>query len=112
MKLPLSRVAEFVSASGEFDRQATALGYSIDSRTIQPGELFFAVQGERFDGHDFVRSALEKGAVAAIVAQDRLRNFSAKAGLMPVGDPLAALQALAAAVRSSIPSLASSRAMR
>jgi len=99
MKLPLGRVAEFVSASGEFDRQATALGYSIDSRTIQPGELFFAVQGERFDGHDFVRSALEKGAVAAIVAQDRLRNFSAKAGLMAVGDPLAALQALAAAVR-------------
>jgi UDP-N-acetylmuramoyl-tripeptide--D-alanyl-D-alanine ligase len=99
MKLPLGRVAEFVSASGEFDRQATALGYSIDSRTIQPGELFFAVQGERFDGHDFVVSALEKGAAAAMVAQDRLRNFSARAGLMAVGDPLAALQALAAAVR-------------
>jgi UDP-N-acetylmuramoyl-tripeptide--D-alanyl-D-alanine ligase len=99
MKLLLGRVAEFVSASGEFDRQVTALGYSIDSRTIQPGELFFAVRGERFDGHDFVRQALEKGAAAAIVGHDRLPNFSAKAGLMAVGDPLAALQALAAAVR-------------
>ncbi|HXY07060.1 MAG TPA: UDP-N-acetylmuramoyl-tripeptide--D-alanyl-D-alanine ligase [Terriglobales bacterium] len=99
MKLLLGRVAEFVSASGEFDRQATALGYSIDSRTIQPGEVFFAVQGERFDGHDFVVQALEKGAVAAVVGHDRLPKFSAKTGLMAVGDPLAALQALAAAVR-------------
>jgi UDP-N-acetylmuramoyl-tripeptide--D-alanyl-D-alanine ligase len=99
MKLLLDRVAEFVSASGEFDRQATALGYSLDSRTIQPGEVFFAVRGERFDGHDFVLQALEKGAVAAIVGGDRVRDFSRKAGLMAVGDPLVALQALGAAVR-------------
>jgi len=99
MKLPLGRVAEFVSASGEFDRQAIALAYSLDSRTIQPGELFFAVRGERFDGHDFVLPALEKGAVAAVVDDDRLRDFSRKAGLMAVEDPLAALQALGAAVR-------------
>ena len=39
-------------------------GYSIDSRTVRPGELFFAVRGERFDGHDFVAAALERGAVA------------------------------------------------
>jgi UDP-N-acetylmuramoyl-tripeptide--D-alanyl-D-alanine ligase len=99
MKLPLACVAEFVSASGEFDQQATALAYSLDSRTIQPGELFFAVRGERFDGHDFVLPALDKGAVAAIVAHDRLGGFSRQAGLMAVADPLAALQALAAAVR-------------
>jgi UDP-N-acetylmuramoyl-tripeptide--D-alanyl-D-alanine ligase len=99
MKLPLGRVAEFISASGEFDRQATALGYSIDSRTIQPGELFFAVRGERFDGHDFVPSALEKGAPSAVVRQDRLRDFSDKTRLLAVGDPLLALQALGAAVR-------------
>ena len=58
MKLPLSRVAELVGASGEFDHQAVARGYSIDSRTIQAGELFFAVKGERMDGHDFVAQAL------------------------------------------------------
>jgi len=99
MKLLLGRVAEFVSASGDFDRQATALGYSLDSRTLQPGELFFAVRGERFDGHDFVLPALEKGAVAAIVGRDRLGDFSKKPRLMAVDDPLVALQALGSAVR-------------
>ena len=48
MKLPLSRVAKFLSAAGDFDQQAVALGYSIDSRTIQPGELFLAVQGNEY----------------------------------------------------------------
>ena len=54
MKLPLSRIVEFIAATGEHDPRAIAQGYSIDSRTIQPGELFFAVKGERLDGHDFV----------------------------------------------------------
>ena len=44
-----------------------ASGYSIDSRTIAPGELFFAVRGERLDGHDFLAAAFERGAVAAVV---------------------------------------------
>ena len=47
MKLPLGRIAEFIGAVGEFDGAAVAGGYSIDSRTIAPGELFFAVKGER-----------------------------------------------------------------
>lgn len=67
MKLPLARVAEFISASGDFDRQDVAHAYSIDSRTIQPGELFFAVKGERLEGHDYVDKALENGAVAAVI---------------------------------------------
>src|ERR1039458_2317035 len=66
MKLPLSRVAEFIAAAGQFDPSVTAHGYSIDSRTVQPGELFFAVKGDRFDGHDFVESALARGAVGAV----------------------------------------------
>jgi UDP-N-acetylmuramoyl-tripeptide--D-alanyl-D-alanine ligase len=99
MKLPLSRVAEFLSAAGEFDREAVAQGYSIDSRTIQPGELFFAVQGERMDGHDFVSQALEKGAAAAVIRNDQLARYPAKNRLMTVGDTLVALQTLATAVR-------------
>ena len=67
MKLALARVAEFLSSAGEFDPRASAVGYSIDSRTVQPGELFFAVKGERMDGHDFVEQALQKGVVAAVV---------------------------------------------
>ena len=80
MKLPLSRVAEFLSAAGEFDHKAVAQGYSIDSRTIQPGELFFAVKGERMDGHDFVKQALEKGAVAAVMRKDQLARYPVKTG--------------------------------
>ena len=38
-------------------------GISIDDRTIQPGDLFIAFKGDKFDGHDFVQSAITKGAV-------------------------------------------------
>jgi UDP-N-acetylmuramoyl-tripeptide--D-alanyl-D-alanine ligase len=99
MKLPLSRVAEFLSAVGEFDSNTVAQGYSIDSRSVRPGELFFAVKGERMDGHDFVTQALEKGAVAAVIRRDRLTRYAEKTGLMPVDDTLAGLQTLATAVR-------------
>src|SRR5437016_7069582 len=99
MKLPLARVAEFLSSTGEFDSQGVAQGHSIDSRTIQPGELFFAVKGERMDGHDFVEQALQKGAVAAVVRKDQLTRYSSKTRLLPVADTLAALQTLATAVR-------------
>jgi UDP-N-acetylmuramoyl-tripeptide--D-alanyl-D-alanine ligase len=104
MKLALSRVAEFISATGEFDPNAIAQGYSIDSRTIKTGELFFAVKGERMDGHDYVRQALEKGAVAAVVRRDfeskeQLKSYPAKAGLLAVDDTLVALQTLGASVR-------------
>jgi len=99
MKLPLGRVAEFTSASGEFDPEAVAAGYSIDSRTIQPGELFFAVKGERFDGHDFVEAALAAGGAAAVVARDKSTRYRRRSQLLLVEQPLAALQALGAAVR-------------
>jgi len=99
MKLPLSRVAEFLSAAGECDQNAVAQGYSIDSRTIQPGELFFAVKGERMDGHNFVSQALEKGAVAAVIRKDLVPRYPVKTRLMTVDDTLVALQTLASAVR-------------
>jgi len=68
VKLTLGQVAEWVHAEGEFAANAEAMGYSIDSRTIAAGELFFAVRGEHFDGHDFVRAALANGALAAVVS--------------------------------------------
>jgi UDP-N-acetylmuramoyl-tripeptide--D-alanyl-D-alanine ligase len=99
MKLPLSQVADFLSAAGKFDHEAVARGYSIDSRTIQPGELFFAVKGERMDGHDFVSQALEKGALAVVIRKDHSARYADRARLMAVNDTLAALQTLASAVR-------------
>ncbi len=77
-------------------------GYSINSRTISAGELFFAVRGERHDGHDYIQSALELGAVGAVVSVSRvahLSNATLSAPLLIVEDTLVALQALAAHVR-------------
>src|SRR5712671_7136443 len=99
MKLPLHRVAEFTGAVGNFELDAVAEGYSIDSRTIRSGELFFAVQGERLDGHDFVEAALERGAAAAVVRNDQLHRYPEKSRLIAVDDTLVALQTLATAVR-------------
>jgi UDP-N-acetylmuramoyl-tripeptide--D-alanyl-D-alanine ligase len=99
MKLPLSKIAEFVSAVGEDPREEIAQGYSIDSRTVGPGELFFAVKGERLDGHDFVAGALKKGALAAVVQKNELHRYPEETRLLAVDDTLAALQTLATAVR-------------
>jgi len=77
-------------------------GYSIDSRTVNAGELFFAVRGARFDGHDFLEGALERGAVAAVVSRARVATLPdavLAAPLLIAEDPLMALQALAAHVR-------------
>jgi len=99
MKLPLSKIEEFLNATGECELKEVAQGYSIDSRTIAPGELFFAVKGERLDGHDFVQQALERGAVSAVVRKDQLARFAVKTCLLAVDDTLIALQTLATAVR-------------
>jgi UDP-N-acetylmuramoyl-tripeptide--D-alanyl-D-alanine ligase len=79
-----------------------AEGYSIDSRTIAPGELFFAVRGERFDGHDFVAAAVERGAVSAVVSRARVAALPEAALAVPLliaEEPLVALQALASHIR-------------
>ena len=69
MKLTLGQIADWMHAEGDFADDAVAQGYSIDSRTIGAGELFFAVTGERLDGHDYVEAALANGALAAVVSQ-------------------------------------------
>jgi len=99
MRLPLSRIAEFIQASGRFDHAAAAEGYSIDTRTLRPGELFFAIKGERLDGHAFVEPALQKGAVAAVIAASRLSCFHDHGRLIVVDDTTLALQRLGAAAR-------------
>jgi UDP-N-acetylmuramoyl-tripeptide--D-alanyl-D-alanine ligase len=68
-------------------------GVATDSRTLKPGDLFVALTGERFDGHDYVAQAFERGAVAAIVAADRAGTLAGN--LLAVADPLRALGALA-----------------
>ena len=74
-------------------------GISIDTRTIAPGDAFFAIQGDNRDGHEFVAAALAAKAGLAVVAADRRGQFPVDAPLLVVPDVLAALRDLAAAAR-------------
>src|ERR1700720_3834268 len=85
----------------ELDPLARVAGVSIDSRTVRAGELFFAIHGPRHDGHDHVAAALERGALAAVVAESRARQFpdAVRGSCLVVDDTLRALHRLATAVR-------------
>jgi len=90
-----------VRAPSGVDSLARLAGVSINSRTVARGELFVAIHGPRHDGHDFVVAALEAGALAGLVAADRLSGYDEpfRSKLLAVPDTLAALQDLAQAVR-------------
>src|SRR5258706_13619510 len=76
-------------------------GGAVDSRAVEPGNLFVALPGERTDGHAFVGAALAAGAAAALVARapDPADLAGRDATVIRVDDPLRALQAVASAVR-------------
>ncbi len=76
-------------------------GVSIDSRTLSPGELFVAVVGPRFDGHDFIGDAAQRGAVAALVS-DTIVASPPGLALIRVADTTQALAALASSVRRRV----------
>ena len=72
-------------------------GVSTDSRAVMPGDLFVALVGEKFDGHNFVAEVMGKGAVAAIVHRDwEARNLPAGIPLIRVENTRSALGQLAA----------------
>lgn len=96
MILPLAKVAEILGST-EPAAEGLVKGYSIDSRRMEPGQLFFAIRGLRRDGHQFVDAALEKGAVGAVV-EGKFRDQSApqaRRRLIPVKDTTDALTSLA-----------------
>jgi len=105
MRWTLKQVAQPILATpgAKLDPLARLAGVSIDSRTVRPGELFFAIHGPRHDGHDHVASALEHGALAAVVAEKRAGQFpdALRAFCLVVDDTLLALHQLASAVRTS-----------
>ncbi|UCC67597.1 MAG: UDP-N-acetylmuramoyl-tripeptide--D-alanyl-D-alanine ligase [Armatimonadota bacterium] len=74
-------------------------GIATDTRTLKPGTLFVALKGECFDGHDFVAEAFRRGAAGALVS----REVAAPGPQLIVSDTLAALGALAASHRRSLP---------
>jgi UDP-N-acetylmuramoyl-tripeptide--D-alanyl-D-alanine ligase len=77
-------------------------GISIDSRTLQPGEAYFAIRGAVHDGHDFVAAALKAGAGLAVVEKAQAGKFASDAPLLVVDDVLAALVDLGRASRARL----------
>ncbi len=75
-------------------------GVSIDSRTINPGDLFFAIIGEKKDGHNYIDKAVENGAKAVIV--DRIVETDANITVIKVKDTTHALQELARSYRQHL----------
>ncbi len=88
----LAALARMLGISEE--SEAVVRGYEIDSRKIEPGQLFFALKGEKVDGHAFLEQAAAKEAAGAVVSQG-YRGSDFGLTLIRVGDVLAALQELA-----------------
>lgn len=91
--LPLSLIASYLCCHEHYP-PLTITGYSVDSRSVKSGDLFFALKGQKVDGHRFLHEVRDKGASAAIVNKNfesHIQNLT----LIKVEDPLIALQTLA-----------------
>jgi UDP-N-acetylmuramoyl-tripeptide--D-alanyl-D-alanine ligase len=104
MRWTVQQVADAlgVAAPAGVDAVAGVAGVSIDSRTVGAGELFIAIHGARHDGHAYVAAAMERGAVAAVVARARVAEYAEpiRRKLFAVEDTLAALQRLSWTARN------------
>jgi UDP-N-acetylmuramoyl-tripeptide--D-alanyl-D-alanine ligase len=98
MNLQLNQIAEAVKGSLAGAAEIMAKGYSIDTRTLNAGDLFFAVKGPRFDGHDFIQQAIEKKAAGVVIERGAIQP-AAGFGVVRVNSTVDALQDLARAVR-------------
>jgi len=97
----LKKVLESEVLTGPIVSGEAFSGLSIDSRKIKPGEIFFAIVGDKNDGHNFVLNAFEQGAAAAVVNRSRLDDFkkSPPGTIFAVDDTHEALLNLAAYIR-------------
>jgi UDP-N-acetylmuramoyl-tripeptide--D-alanyl-D-alanine ligase len=77
-------------------------GASIDTRTLEPGDVFFAIQGEARDGHEFVRAALQKGAALAVIDEAHAAEFKDAGALAIVPDVLKAMERAGTARRAEL----------
>ncbi len=92
---------ELVLAAGairEGNAEVPISGFSIDTRTLQPGDVFVAIRDVR-DGHDFVLEAFRKGAAAALV-EDSYKRAAGDGALLRVSSPLEGLRSIARAARA------------
>ena len=107
--MPTWRVAELVDWAGGTllygDERQDVCGVSTDSRTVQAGNVFVALRGERFDGHRFVKDAVRRGAACVVVSDTAclgempVATRESDASVIGVADTEKALQDLATAHR-------------
>src|SRR6266850_5632132 len=101
--LTLFQIAQFAGASlSSGDRTVVINKVSTDSRTIKPGELFVALRGENFEGHDFIEAGAKAGATGALVDLNWAGNVPNNFALLRATDTLQAYQTLAANYRRSL----------
>src|SRR5262252_2957018 len=96
MNLTLEEIRASLGGTLQGSGNIRVKGYSIDTRTLKPGELFFAIKGPRFDGHEFVHQALNKKAAAVVVERP---VQSSEGSVIRVSSTIEALQNLAREVR-------------
>lgn len=96
-----ARLIEAMGARSQGPVSAAVTGASIDTRTLEPGDAFFAIRGER-DGHDFVAAALDKGAALAVVDEAHAGAFSANVPLAIVADVLRGMEQAGMARRAEL----------
>jgi UDP-N-acetylmuramoyl-tripeptide--D-alanyl-D-alanine ligase len=102
--LSLSQIAKLAGVSlSSGDGSVMTSKVSTDSRTLKPGELFVALRGENFDGHNFVDSASKTGATGAMVDSNWKGQVPENFALIRTKDTLQAYQQLAANYRKSLP---------
>ena len=94
MTISVEAIAEAIGAN-PIELHTSVSGYSIDSRSTNPGDCFFALRGPNNDGHDYVSKLPEKGAALTVVE----RLCDVKIPQLMVSDTLLALQRLAAWAR-------------
>lgn len=94
-KRNLSQIAEYLNFNTDYP-DVCVTGVKRDNRQVEPGDLFIAIKGENFDGHNFVTSAAESGAVAALVSED----VEASIPCLKVEDTVLGLQKIARGYRS------------
>ena len=96
MKLSLAQIGRAMQAVGDFENSQDLVASRVqtDSRLVQPGDLFVCIAGQRFDGHNFAREAVHKGALAVVVERPLL-DLSSDVPMLLVQDSIQALADLA-----------------
>ncbi len=97
-KLMLSEIIENINAACDIKADIEITGVSTDTRTINKGDLFIALSGERFDAHDYINVAEENGAAAVVCSRD----VEAGVPVLYVDNTLSALHRLAAYYKSKL----------